>query len=90
MPEGFEVDLEALGGAAKGIAEIMREMAERDLDDLDGSAQRYGHENLHEAFEHFCGRSSASWFEQPGGGIQYKFDRPLKWYEENGYLRRLP
>ena len=26
------------------------------------------------------------WFEQPGGAVQYKFDRPIKWYVDNGYL----
>lgn len=31
----------------------------------------------------------APWFEQPGGGVQYVFDRPLDWYVENGYLREL-
>lgn len=31
----------------------------------------------------------APWFEQTGGGLQYKFDRPITWYVENGYLRKL-
>lgn len=29
------------------------------------------------------------WFEQPGGGVQYKFSEKMTWYEEHGYLRRL-
>lgn len=32
----------------------------------------------------------APWFEQPGGGVQFKFDRPMMWYVKNGYLRELP
>ena len=28
----------------------------------------------------------APWFEQPGGGIQYKFDHSIEWYVEHGYL----
>ncbi|WP_224276257.1 TNT domain-containing protein [Nocardioides lacusdianchii] len=31
----------------------------------------------------------APWFEQPGGGVQYMFDKPMSWYVENGYLRKL-
>lgn len=31
----------------------------------------------------------AKWFEQPGGGIQYKFDRPVSWYVDNGYLKEV-
>ena len=31
----------------------------------------------------------ASWFEQPGGGVQYMFDHPMSWYVEHGYLRKL-
>ncbi|MGQ0623606.1 MAG: TNT domain-containing protein [Sporichthyaceae bacterium] len=31
----------------------------------------------------------APWFEQPGGGVQYKFDHELTWYEKNGYLERI-
>lgn len=31
----------------------------------------------------------APWFEQPGGGVQYKFDRSIEWYETNGYLRKI-
>lgn len=26
------------------------------------------------------------WFDQPGGGIQYKFDKDIKWYIDNDYL----
>ena len=32
----------------------------------------------------------APWFEQPGGGIQYKFDQPMSWYVRNGYLGEIP
>jgi hypothetical protein len=28
----------------------------------------------------------APWFEQPGGGMQYKFDRPIEGYLDNEYL----
>lgn len=28
----------------------------------------------------------APWFEQPGGGVQYKFDKPIQWYVDHGYL----
>jgi hypothetical protein len=31
----------------------------------------------------------APWFEQPGGGIQYKFDHPIEWYLDKGYLKDL-
>lgn len=33
----------------------------------------------------------APWFEQPGGGTQYKFpkDRPLQWYVTNEYLEKI-
>jgi hypothetical protein len=30
---------------------------------------------------------SASWFDQPGGGIQYKTDRPIQALLDQGYLR---
>ncbi|OLT17209.1 hypothetical protein BJF80_03285 [Serinicoccus sp. CUA-874] len=35
---------------------------------------------------------TAAWFEQPGGGTQYKFPegRGLKWYLDNGYLEKVP
>ncbi|WP_017933767.1 TNT domain-containing protein [Nocardioides sp. Iso805N] len=29
----------------------------------------------------------APWFEQPGGGVQYKFDKPIQWYVDHGYLK---
>ncbi len=32
----------------------------------------------------------APWFEQPGGGVQYKFDHPISWYVKNGYLKEVP
>jgi len=32
----------------------------------------------------------APWFEQPGGGVQYKFDHPISWYQERGYLEPVP
>jgi hypothetical protein len=28
-------------------------------------------------------------FAQPGGGVQLKFDRPIQWYLDNGYLEEL-
>jgi len=28
----------------------------------------------------------APWFEQPGGGLQYNFDKPMLWYVKHGYL----
>ncbi|WP_127573112.1 TNT domain-containing protein [Georgenia faecalis] len=31
----------------------------------------------------------APWFEQPGGGLQYKFDETIDWYIEHGYLRKI-
>ena len=31
----------------------------------------------------------APWFEQPGGGIQYKFDHSIEWYIEHDYLAPL-
>jgi hypothetical protein len=31
----------------------------------------------------------APWFEQPGGGTQYFFDHPIKWYVEHGYLQEI-
>ena len=31
----------------------------------------------------------APWFEQPGGGVQYKFEHDLSWYVENGYLAEI-
>lgn len=29
------------------------------------------------------------WFDQPGGAMQYKFDRDIKWYVDNEYLEDL-
>ena len=29
----------------------------------------------------------APWFEQAGGGVQYKFDKPIQWYVDHGYLK---
>lgn len=31
----------------------------------------------------------APWFEQGGEGIQYKFDKPIKWYIDHGYLKEV-
>ena len=31
----------------------------------------------------------APWFEQPGGGTQYFFDHPIKWYVDHGYLQEI-
>lgn len=28
----------------------------------------------------------APWFEQSGGGLQYKFSHPIQWYVDHGYL----
>ena len=35
---------------------------------------------------------TAAWFEQPGGGTQYKFPtgRDMDWYIDNGYLEAIP
>ncbi|MGG1312690.1 TNT domain-containing protein [Cohnella laeviribosi] len=35
------------------------------------------------------GGKIAPWFDQPGGGIQYKFDQSIKELIEGGYLRRV-
>lgn len=29
------------------------------------------------------------WFDQPGGGTQYKFDQEIEWYIKNGYLEEV-
>lgn len=29
----------------------------------------------------------APWFGQPGGGVQYKFDKPIQWYVDHGHLK---
>jgi hypothetical protein len=31
----------------------------------------------------------APWFEQPGGGTLFYFDKPIQWYLDNGYLREI-
>lgn len=32
---------------------------------------------------------TAGWFDQPGGGTQYKFDKDIQWYIDNKYLGRV-
>lgn len=31
----------------------------------------------------------APWFEQPGGGLQYKFDEKISWYLREGYVEEI-
>lgn len=56
MSQGFDVDLEVLGGAAAAISQTMRDVGKRQLDDFGGPAKQYGHTELHKAFEHFSDR----------------------------------
>jgi hypothetical protein len=53
---GFTVHVEVLRSAARGITETMRDMQEYRIEDLSGDEPQYGHEGVHEGFEHFCGR----------------------------------
>lgn len=56
VPEGFNVDLQALDRAAEAIAQTMHDMQSREVGDICGDEQQYGHSGLHAAFEHFCSR----------------------------------
>ncbi len=56
MPDGFQVDLTALDQAAVGISRTLRDMQTIAVEDISGDSGQYGHDGLHEAFEHFCQR----------------------------------
>lgn len=56
MSQGFDVDLEVLGGAAAAISQTMRDVEMRQVDDIGGPEGQYGHTGLHGAFEHFSDR----------------------------------
>lgn len=56
MTGGFEVELDVLKGAADAVSQTMRDMQSCQVDDICGPPEEYGHDGLHAAFEHFCGR----------------------------------
>lgn len=56
MASGFDVDLAALDQAAQAISQTMHDMKTCNVDDIVGEPGQYGHDGLHEAFDHFCGR----------------------------------
>jgi len=56
VTDGFNVDLAALDQAAYGISRIMQDMRSCAVEDIDGGAAQYGHDELHSAFEYFCDR----------------------------------
>lgn len=56
MPDGFDVQLVALDQAAQAVSQTMRDMESCAVEDIDGGADQYGHDGLHDAFEHFCDR----------------------------------
>lgn len=56
MPHGFDVKLGALDQAAQAISQTMRDMESCAVEDIEGRAHQYGHNGLHDAFEHFCDR----------------------------------
>ncbi|MGH3973076.1 MAG: hypothetical protein ACRDS9_07100 [Pseudonocardiaceae bacterium] len=56
MPNGFDVQLAALDQAAQAISQTMRDMESCAVEDIAGDAGQYGHDGLHDAFEHFCDR----------------------------------
>lgn len=53
---GFSVDVEVLRDAARGIGQTIRDMQAYRTEDLSGDEPQYGHEGVHEGFEHFCSR----------------------------------
>ncbi|MBC6447147.1 hypothetical protein [Actinokineospora xionganensis] len=53
---GFNVDLAALDQAGQAISQTMHDMKTCSVDRIDGGSGQYGHDGLHEAFEHFCDR----------------------------------
>lgn len=54
MPDGFNVDLQALDRAGEAIAQTMHDMQACEVSDLCGDEQRYGHGGVCEAFDYFC------------------------------------
>ncbi|MGH3965175.1 MAG: hypothetical protein ACRDTH_11600 [Pseudonocardiaceae bacterium] len=53
---GFDVKLLALDQAAQAVSQTMRDMETCAVEDIHGEAGQYGHDGLHEAFQHFCDR----------------------------------
>lgn len=53
---GFDVQLAALDQAAQAISQTMQDMKSCEVEDIVGPANQYGHDGLHDAFEHFCDR----------------------------------
>lgn len=51
---GFFVDLDALGGAASGITDVLAELGTRLVDDVGCDPGSLGHDRLADAVEDFC------------------------------------
>ncbi|PRX49005.1 hypothetical protein B0I33_10337 [Prauserella shujinwangii] len=56
MSGRFEVELDVLDGAATAVSQTMHDMETCKIESICGPAEMYGHDGVHEAFEHFCGR----------------------------------
>lgn len=84
MPEGFDVDLEVLDGAATTISRTMRDMEQCEVEDIVGPEEEYGHEGLHEAFEHFCDRwqTAVELLIEDGDSISSALNRSVDAYIE--------
>ncbi|SFB64949.1 hypothetical protein SAMN05216266_1514 [Amycolatopsis marina] len=54
--DGFDVDVDALRGAASGIGKTLHDREVCEIRGVCGDAEQYGSDAVHGAFADFCGR----------------------------------
>ncbi|PXY21179.1 hypothetical protein [Prauserella muralis] len=83
-PGGFEVEVDVLDGAATAVSQTMRDMETCKIESICGPREMYGHDRLHEAFEHFCGRwqEGVELLLEDGGAIAGTLTRAVDAYTE--------